>query len=351
MVALDSNPARYAQNISMAAGAQQQHTMLIWIAQSIPELVVTVEQNGMELARYTVPILPQPTARLMAVVADPPLQLALPDPATTTRSPLLAFALAPANLPTQPLALDSLTLVLLNRESDEALTTAQQQALLAWVRQGGHLILSNSTGSDWLPPDMQPAEVGSTVQLDTAFLAALIGTPEALDTGTRPDTIAGNTLRVLPGGEVIGPADAVWWVQRDVGLGRVTQLAFAPADLDGWISAPLFWNGLFAPAPIQISAGDVSRNNLNLREQRLTEAATMLPAPPLPPLALFAGVLLLYLVIVGPGAALLLWRIDRLAWAWVVLPGLALLFLRLARASRLHCALISASWRRPALCR
>ncbi|NJK81404.1 MAG: hypothetical protein HC914_16560 [Chloroflexaceae bacterium] len=58
MVALDSNPARYAQNISMAAGAKQQHTMLIWIAQSIPELVVTVEQNGMELARYTVPILP-----------------------------------------------------------------------------------------------------------------------------------------------------------------------------------------------------------------------------------------------------------------------------------------------------
>lgn len=286
------------------------------------ELVVTLERDGATLAEQRVPVRPREGERILGLVSDRPLTLALPRRQDLTALPFLPFTLAPAQLPDRPAGLSSFSLLLLNDLPAENLAPAQQDALLAWVRGGGHLILGGGPGAATtlaeLPPALRLVEAGPTTALDPDELGAYAET-------SPPSALEGVALTAAPGATSFGSSAAPLWVQQDVGAGRVTQLAFDPGlqALQDWEGAPAFWDRLLRPVRIYTTLG---RDNdaAGIQAQILSGALGNLPPISLPNAQPLFLLLAIYAILVGPGMALLLHRLDRQELGWVVLPAFAL---------------------------
>lgn len=329
--ALPNSPARYARTLDVPAGATRQMTLYVWLHQASDHLRITVEpadSTGAALLSQELALTPHTTDRLLGLVGVAAADLALPDPAAT-RPALVPLEVAPAALPTRSEALGSLGLLLL---ADASLSEDQQQAIAGWVWQGGHLVLSGGAGLHerlaFLPPALRPVSSdpadGTAQPLDTRALGARFGSPLNAP-------LAGLAVQPAARASVVGNPAAPLIVQQPAGRGLVTVLAFAATDptLNAWDAAPAFWNSLLGQ---QTLAGDV--RSLGPASQQtairfLGRIADLLPPPNLPPLRPFGWLLLAYVLAIGPGVLLVLRRRDRLAWAWVAMPGLALLFLAL----------------------
>jgi hypothetical protein len=330
--------------IELAGGAEARATLYAAMDRQARELRVSVEREGAVLAEQTVAVRPREGERMIGIISPQPLQLNLPLRQELAELPFLPFSFPPAALPDQPAGLSSLSLLLLSGAPAEGLRPAQLDALLAWVRSGGHLVLGGGGGAgtaiEALPPELRIVTPGATAQLAPAPLAEYSGAPA-------PAQIEGLTLSPAPGATVFGPPAAPLWAQRDVGLGRVTQLAFDPGlrALAEWPGAPALWGRLLRPVALYGSAFGSDPFPDLLREQTLANALGNLPAVNLPESNLLFALLALYAVLIGPGLALLLRRADRQSLGWVALPAAALLVFAvsggLAYASRADQRLIS----------
>ncbi len=320
--ALPGARARNTAEVDLASGAEARLTLYAAMDRQARELLITAERDGQVLVEQRVAVRPREGERLLGIVAPQPLQLRLPRREELAALPFLPLAMPPEALPDRPAGLSSLTLQLLGELPAEGLGPAQQGALLAWVRSGGHLVVGGGPGAQTmlasLPPELRLAEAGSSADLDPAPLGAFAGGPP-------PDGLQGVILRPTLGAVASGPAAAPLWLQRAVGGGQVTQLAFDPGlpALQAWQGAPAFWNRLLQPVRIYATAGgDTSADGLQARI--LSGALGNLPAINLPNTGPLFALLALYTVVIGPGLALALNRLDRQALGWVVLPAVAL---------------------------
>lgn len=317
---LPDNPNRFSLELELPQGAQKQTTLYVPMSQELRNLEVGLEKKGGEsISRQQITVMPRAGERLLGILASQTLNLALPKRQDLQTMPFTTFELQIATFPEQALGLESVTLLLLADLPREALNPAQQQALFGWVKSGGHLIIGGGAAAQntlaGLPLPLRPAAPGEPRNLDASALGLGVA-------------LLGVQLQPLTATTTFGPSDAPLWVQKQVGLGRVTQLAFAPDQeaLSTWSNAPTFWNWLLQPALLISNGSDFTTNVKGFQENTLTRAIGYLPALNLPPIDLFLGFLIIYALLIGPGITLVLRRIDRQAWGWVVLPALALVF-------------------------
>jgi len=322
--ATPSATSRSTLPLALAGAGETRAVLYVAMDQQARELRVSVERDGAAVAEQRVEVRPREGERMLGIVAAAPLQLALPRRQDLLALPFLPFTLSPASLPDQTAGLSSLSLLLLHGVAADQLAPAQLDTLLAWVRGGGHLIVGGGAGAATtmagLPAELRLAEAGPTTQLDAAPLAEYSGAPP-------PARLEGVALRPALGAVGLGNAASPLWLQRPLGLGQVTQLAFDPGlqALSAWPGAPAMWDRLLRPAALY-SAGFGSDPFPDLiREQALAAALGNLPAVNLPVSGPLFALLALYAVLIGPGMALLLRRIDRQSLGWAVLPGAALL--------------------------
>lgn len=332
-VPADADQRAYMQVVDLPQGAQKQVLLYLPLrdvarlatVQVVP-VVAGAPLRDQVLAEALVDLRPRVEERLLGIISDQPLQLALPARQDIAAFPFVVLPLTVAELPDDPRGLDSLTLLLLHDADTSTLTPAQQQALLGWVARGGHLLIGGGSENQrtlaGLPPALQPATLGMPQPLDTRLLRLIIG-------GAEVPTLNGVQLAALPPAQPFGAPDAPLLMQRSYGAGLVTQLAFSPLQrsLQRWDAAPAFWNWLLRPARLYDGRYGIEADPDSLQNPPLAEAAASLPASNLPfSLPLF-GVLLAYLLLVGPLLAVLLARLDRQPLTWLLVPLLAVLVL------------------------
>ncbi|WP_141509053.1 hypothetical protein [Candidatus Chloroploca asiatica] len=314
---------RHGQRVELPAGAVKQLTLYVALDQEVRSLVVQVEQQNLVLAETEFELRPRRDERMLGLLVASDPQLNLPRRQDVTTFPFNTFLLDPAFFPDRMAGLSSLNLVLLHDVPFANLSPAQQEALIGWVYAGGHLLLGGGPTAARtiasMPTTLLPATLGATRQIDDAPLVAL-------STAPGPGALPGLALLPVPGAIATGTVDAPAWVSRQVGRGSVTQLAFDPGApaLVRWAQAPAFWQNLLRPEQrITTPFGTQSTVDI-LQEQVVTAGLSNLPALTLPPVDLMFLVLALYTILIGPGIALILRQFDRQAWAWVVVPGVAL---------------------------
>jgi hypothetical protein len=323
--ALPNATGRNTLTLELAGGAQVQVPLLVAMDRQARSIQITLENAaGQALDEERVEVRPREGERLLGVAALNPPALSLPLREDLIALPFLSFPLNPADLPTNPAGLSSLALLLLTDAVTAEIDPRRRDSLLAWVRGGGHLILGGGSGAAatiaGLPPDLVPAVVGALTTLDPAPLAEYADAPVLAQ-------FEGVTLSPAPDARPFGAAAAPLWVERDVGLGRVTQLAFDPGlrSVSAWPGAPALWDRLLVPAQLYGSGPSVEATPDGLREQIMSGALANLPAINLPASGPLFALLALYAIVVGPGVALLLRRMDRQELGWIVLPLVALL--------------------------
>jgi hypothetical protein len=248
-----------------------------------------------------------------------------------------------ANLPEHHEGWRMLNALILNDVDTSSLTPAQSTALSRWIAEGGRLIVGGGGGTGrtlaGLPAEIQPVTLINQVEVESlpgleryANEAILVPGPFLLaqvqpasqaailldNTADANQTSANNPLPLI--------------VEMPFGTGQVDFIALdlSQSPFTAWVGVTDFAEALLSPGAAwpQNLPTDVAAQQMS--DSQLYYALTNLPALDLPSIR-FLGLLLVgYILLVGPINYLVLrWR-DRLAWAWVTIPIITLIFSGLA---------------------
>jgi hypothetical protein len=320
--------ATFALDVDLPGGASKDVTLYAQPDIGGDHVDVVALRDGGEIARLPAPARTRTGERMVLLASDQELSLPLPRREQLQALPFLPFSFPLAQLPDRAEGLATLTSVVVAGGDATALSDAQRLALASWVHAGGQLVLGGGPGAaatlNALPADLRPADVGATRQ-------RLAGAALATDgiTATLSAQLDGVALAPRAGATVTLGEAAPLVVELRVGQGRVQQLAFAPDDqaLANWPGAPQFWDRLLRPLdPASAVTGGPGARLGDIREQALTIGLSNLPALDLPQPTLLIALFIAYFLVIGPGLYLLLRRLDRQLWGWLLIPATTLLF-------------------------
>jgi len=227
--------------------------------------------------------------------------------------------LAPADIPEQTLALESLDTLIVSAVDSGQLSSAQRQALAGWLANGGQLLVTG--GADW---QRTAAGLGDLLPLEPQGTRTLASLEPLVPAGgdEQPVVVVQGALR--PDARSIYTQDNTPLViERSVGLGRVIYLAFDPAQAPfaAWNGQVDFYQRLLtttAPAPLWNHG---FRDWDSARQAVTARSSLGMPSAILIGLFLFA-----YIIAIGPLNYLLLSKLKRRELAWLTVPALVILF-------------------------
>ncbi len=234
-----------------------------------------------------------------------------------------------ADIPDRPEGLRALDALVVTGVDTSELSPAQKSTLATWVAQGGRLILGGGSAAartlSGMPEELVKEYRAIGDAKDATSLSALtrFAGEEVRVPGPFPVTWAPAGSRVLVEQEGNGLV-----VEKRMGQGYVNYVALdlAASPFDAWAGAGPFWIKLLTPGSAYPpgSAPDVSPRTQ--RANAMSYALQNMPALELPSVAWLGSLLGVYLLLVGPVNYLILRRWRKLAWGWVTIPGLTLLF-------------------------
>lgn len=301
-------------------------------------------------------------------------------PELSTRAPDYTPTVArlqPELLPSNPIAYESLTACYLNSEKAADLKPEQVDALLAWLNEGGHLIVAIESPTDitavpWLR-NLLPftPEALETRPLEGSFERWLSSGKRALQlpsvqrrtpaassrrtTGNRPGRTVAQPPANAPGddpftrlvphdefnradmpiirgrtrdGETLlglGTQPLIQTAPR--GRGNLTVLAFSPErePFRGWKNRPWFWAKLLGASP-ELFANDVAIRGGGPSIDGLFGAMLDSRQVRKLPVAALLLILVVYLAVIGPFDQWILKRLGKQMWTWVTFPVYVAIF-------------------------
>lgn len=295
------NQVTYRQTVELPAHSYKQYRLPLFVADGNTPVFTLEDQEKRASIRGL-----DETQRVV-VMAD-------------TREPLARAQLSPADtliwlptldsLPETPMAWDVADVLLLNGISTADLTAAQQEALLAWVGAGGHLIVGGGAALQQtlahLPDALRIAAPGSARQFTQIPLAgatlftmtAAVLTPNAGATALA--TVEGNVIAARKG----------------VGKGTV--------DIIGWdmtqAGSAVWLTGLWAADPIPAVSALTGNQALSSAGPNIYALLEM-PFSTLPKFWPWLLLFPLYIFLMGPGTLLLVRRLKKPILAWAFIPA------------------------------
>ncbi len=255
--------------------------------------------------------------------------------------------LQPALLPDNPLILDALDTIYLNSETALELKVPQVEALLGWLRDGGHLVVGaeqvgDVNGNAWLR-DLLPCQLsGTTTVIDhtqlqdwlRAPLPQTAGNPnpnpyERLDSDTEFEQAALPVAKAtLRDGEVfIGSSSLPLAVTARRGHGRITVLTFSPElePFRSWLNRSWFWARLADIPPQWLAQGTYNRRGWLSTDGIFGSMIDSTQVRKLP-VGWLLLLLLSYLLVIGPIDQYWLKKMGKQMWTWVTFPIYVALF-------------------------
>ncbi|MFQ3663398.1 MAG: hypothetical protein SNJ69_13505 [Chloroflexaceae bacterium] len=323
--------AQYATVVELPNRGRKAVPIYVYLTPASRRLRVQVRYADQELAATTLQLPPiNPRARYVGVVAqeDAPLNL----PARLAGGTVLVLiGLRPGDVPEHALGLSAFDTIILEGVPTEGLNERQRVALSEWVLRGGQLILGGGDGLGLtlagLPATLRPATVTAVESVAaTTLFGADAGAGLVPLARLKPvqgaDEPAPYLVPLLAGANV-----AALEQSRGRGVVTVVPWPLAHPAARAWADAPGGWDVLLyplAPPPPGFEAQAISLDGFV--DGSLAASLTSLSALEFPPLGLLGGLLLVYIVLVGPVTYLVLRRFDRQAWGWVVVPAITLVF-------------------------
>ena len=231
------------------------------------------------------------------------------------------------DIPDSALALRAFDLLVIDGFATDSLSQTQQTAISDYVRTGGALLIG--TGASWrralagLPADLLPMKLDAVTTLGASTaLSGLAGVQIA--TGS----LTSGTAWLSESGQPL-------LAERSVGSGSVTLATFdwIQDPMPDWAGTKVLLRQVLAralyggtePATLPNQFGGPGGNSTFQRSSQLSRALGNLPALELPSLVLTCGLVLGYVLLVGPVNFFLLRALRRRALAWVTLPVIAAL--------------------------
>lgn len=225
---------------------------------------------------------------------------------------------------------------LLIDDVDLKLSSEQAKALVAWVSQGGTLVIGG--GSGWqkvvpnLPAELQPAQVTGVadMSLKSGVLGNNLNPPREAVKITKLGSSKGSPVYSQDGIPLV--------LQQKYGSGKVVYLAFDPTlePLASWSGMKTVWQGLqlhngtvpdvqgqaFAKGDPNVSTMWFSGNPWGLMN-----SLNAIPGLQVPSVRNTFIFLALYILLAGVVVYLVLKKLDKREWTWFVVPALSLLFI------------------------
>lgn len=263
--------------------------------------------------------------------------------------------------PDNPLLLEGLDAIYLHSETAINLRAAQANALQAWLKAGGHLIVAieqaaEVTAVPWLHEllPFEPVEVGTgpkaAAVADWVYAGTLAPSRPAPRGGQRPAVVESGAspsvfgewqddpvfreaeLRVVRGklreGQVVLAAGGTpLIVAANRGLGRVTVLLFSPErePVRSWKELPTFWTQL-AEVPLSLYASTDYHRGYGVAIDSLFGAMIDSRQVSKLPVGWLLLLLVVYLLVIGPFDRIWLKKINRPMLTWITFPGYVVLF-------------------------
>lgn len=220
------------------------------------------------------------------------------------------------------------SILALGHVSEAGLTPQQMKALETWVRSGGVLIISGGesllshaeTISHLLPiqlsKEREPLKLAKarTEQLLAQFeLPHLPELPFLLRGEPKPQALA------YPDKEL--PLVVSWSYGK--GIVMVTTYDVSEEPLASWSGNRKFWNDVFEKSGALYRL--LKEEQHDAERLRLAHLSQQIPELIGPSIGMITIIWLIYLVVVGPLLYLVLKRVDKREWAWLIIPVLVLL--------------------------
>lgn len=320
--------AVFRQAVELPRGARKQVTLPVTIGESVRGAELLFVADGAEVARRTVRLSPLSAEQLaLGVLSSDPgalggLALIAPANGATT----VVARLDPALLPADPMLLAGLDAIFLHDLPTAELSEGQRAALAGYARLGGTLVVGGGPNAERTVPglaELLPVDVGAlSAGAPAASLTELSGNVEE----PPPASLTANAVALRPGARALDTGQLV--TQRDLGAGQVIFAAFDLAVLRTWEGEPALWGQLVRQEPRALLG-----YSYRWRSENLLRDALQLPALRLPSTFTILGLILLYIVVVGPLNFLVLRRLRRVELAWVTTPALVAIFLALSYGS------------------
>jgi hypothetical protein len=306
-----------------------------------------------------------------------------PEPANSdTESKYVAARLQPALFPDNPLALDGIDMLYVSSAKAADLSVGQVTAIMAWVQDGGHLVvgveqLGDVNGTPWLR-ELLPCQLNNTVNITSHdalqqwvrtknFTAAPAESPKprrhpnAPPNANLPRNNPPGTARIAPvndnsplvnpaqdlvedpefdgaalqvvvgtprdGQVLIGDNDTPLAFEGRRGRGRITVLGFSPErePFLGWKNRVWFWARL-ADVPASAFQQQPPRAMSHLSSDSLFGAMIDSRQVRKLPLGWLLALLAAYLIVIGPLDQYWLKKINRQMLTWITFPCYVLIF-------------------------
>jgi hypothetical protein len=234
-----------------------------------------------------------------------------------------------ADIPDRPEGLRALDALVVTGVDTSELSPAQKSTLATWVAQGGRLILGGGTAAgrtlSGMPEELvkEYRAIGDVKDIASLTALARFAEEEVRVPGPFPVTWAPAGSRVLVEQEGNGLL-----VEKRIGQGYVdySALDLASSPFDAWAGAGEFWIKVLAPGSAYPQGVPPDVSPRIQRANAMSYALQNMPALELPSIAWLGSLLGIYLLLVGPANYLILRRWRKLAWGWVTIPALTLLF-------------------------
>ncbi len=326
VVQVGNGQSSFAASLDLPRGARKSATIYAHLPNRSRHLDVWLMDGDARLAQDRVQLTPYThTSHMIAAIGDAALPR-LPDQLANGADPVLV-TVDPLDLPGHPLGLSSFATLMLADVDTRLLSNEQRRALRDWVALGGQLLLSGGPGAAatlaGLDPELQPVQVDGNRRLSAGELLGV----EINQPLTVSNFVPANADVLRPRPNRALAADLV--VERAVGQGLVVFAAPAITSqaFVSLVDSPLFWADVLELRqllPLNFGPGTADLDSFV--EGNLAPVLTSLPALEFPSLLLIGGLIVLYILLVGPLSYLLLRRYDRLAFGWLLIPLLTLLF-------------------------
>lgn len=330
----------YTLDVALPVASHKAVTMYVRAADVGQQLTVNLQVGGATIATGALqPALQQDGSLSVGVLSDDTAarttlrNIKFGDTATSVAQ----FDDA-APLDAQPQALENFDLIVLSNFSSDTLTAAQTDALRAWVQGGGTLLVAGGPDArktmGHLPASLLAATLHSTIVAPALPELARIAGDPVTDNGPVELSVAAprRGARVLAAHNGVPLA-----VDLPLGQGHLVYSALEPtlAPLNNWSVGAQgdFWSHLLAPALsgpldalVQNSAQSDNSNFPSSNNTSITSDLNVIPTRSLPSLQFYTILVVLYILVLGPGNYILLrWR-KRLEWSWLTIPAVAVLF-------------------------
>ncbi len=241
-----------------------------------------------------------------------------------------------SELPIEAAGYDGLDALII--ASDYTLSEDRNAALREWVRLGGHLLLSVGSRLDAYESSPLAKWIGESISAraatigDWSSLESFSGGSQSIVSGGRVD---GVVLTPREGDTMVAGLDGPMLVRVPFGFGRIT---FLGLDLDRpplakWESVHMLCRKILIDRPVNVGGGKTRNDKSRLSHSGITEFASQMQAiledfPSVRRSSSWTvmGLMLLYLLMIGPVDYLLVHRLlKKPRLTWLTFPAMVLL--------------------------